>query len=287
MTLDLENRASTVACGWVFVIATIALFASSGAAAKDRDSKKTKKAGSRDEIWVLPPGDYHQLLETVDPQDEVSGELRVRVRSVPNALHYFMSRECEELDRAGYDDKTLGKKLVAAYKKYKYHKDKALFIVTVSGSSGKSRPFYISKPTRHFDVKTKGRKAAMHIVEEKRKPRSKIWEVYQYVPNATRKVGKKKLALADRHTFSFSSRHVSADHKDPIVLTVSGMLGVRSVKGGAGDEGLGVNERYNQISMFRWRDQIMAPLRIRIFPGRWRVPEPPRELVELIDRLGR
>jgi hypothetical protein len=292
MPRDSESSAWSVACNALMILAMLVIVAPSDVRAKDEKPKSSKKKAKpkkkydKNAPWVLPSGRYYEELEAVDVHDEISGEVRIRVKAIPNALHYFMSRECHELDKAGYDDKTLGKKLAAVYRKYKYHKGKALFLVTVSGARSSSRPFYVSKPKRHIEMKTKKKKAAMHYVEEKRSPRAKRWQIYQYVPNAPRKIAKKQLALVDRHSFSFTSRHVSIKHKDPVTITVSGMLGVRTVKNGQGDEGLGVNEKFDQISMLRWRDQVMTPLQVRIYPGRWKAPKPPSRLVELIERLG-
>ena len=254
--------------------------------AQKRGDKDEKDRPSKDDPWELPPGTYWEDLEAVDSKDQISGGVRVRVVCIPNSLYYFMSRECVELEKAGYDDKALGKKLQSVYRKYKSQKNRMLFLVSIGGSDASTKAFYVSKPTRHIEMKVKKKKASLHFVEEERKPRFKVWETYQYVPNAPRKVIKKKLAEANKHYLAISSRGIKTTVKDPITLSVSGLFHAKTVKGRGGDEGLGVNSRFNQISMYRWRDQIMKPLSIRIYPGRWEVPEPPQELVDLVKRLS-
>ena len=54
--------------------------------------------------------DYTDKLEDVADEEASIDGLKWRVRAIPNAMHYFIARDMQELANAGYEGKTLKNK---------------------------------------------------------------------------------------------------------------------------------------------------------------------------------
>ncbi len=234
--------------------------------------------------WDIPDGDFYRELESLNTYDDSEGGVQIRVSVVQDAFAYFISRGCGELNRAGYEGKALERKLKSLYSKYKKEKGRVLFIVEISGSGSGKYAFYLNrKPEKHLQIKTGAKKHTLTVVEQSHKPKARVWETYQYVPGAPRKVGKRKLYPADDHRMLITCRTIKGDSRKPIKMVLSGMF--HSHKSNAAVNSLGVNDAQGQISMRRWNEQIIRSIELPIAPNRWREADMPRDLERLCERL--
>lgn len=253
----------------VFVTLPLVRATAGGSASKDEE-----------ESWILPRSGYAERLKNVAYDSKESGGLRVEVTVIPDAYRYAMALGMEELEEADYAQEKLGAKLRALHKKHKSDRGKALFLVHLRGTGAKNHYFLTSTLKKHLALH-QGKPKTFRLRAVSPKPRYRAWRIFEYVPDAPRRISRKKLSSFKSLRLEFISTTLKP-HKEPFTLTVKGLLRVPHT-GGV----VSVNSAIHQISCFVLSRLGMSPIEVKFYPRRWRIPEAPEEFEEILKRLGK
>ena len=233
--------------------------------------------------WRLPKTGYRQLLEKIETQKEEVLGFEAKLTVVPDAYTWYMARGMEELVRARYDGKELAKRLKALHRKHKKQRGKVLFLLDLEPRGKAQHAFLTGRAKSHFAVRSGKRKVSLSEVAVEPKPRFASWQIFEYPPNAKRKVYRKKLCEFRKMHMELITSSIKASQQEPIDFVVQRVLGGKQQK----DPRDSVHVKLRQIAATELRQNYFEPIRFQIYPKRWKMPEPPEAFRETLERLNR
>ena len=75
--------------------------------------------------------------------------------------------------------------------------------------------------------------------------------------------------------------------KTPIVLQLRGFRCYEEVEKRNEFERIGINVNVKQIALATWKDTSLPDLAVTFYPGKWKLPKPPKELEKLLQKFAK
>jgi hypothetical protein len=144
--------------------------------------------------------------------------------------------------------------------------------------------FFTKSPNKHWSLRQgteKGTEKSLSLESVSPKLTTENWSVYEYPPNAKRKY-KPRVALTRfrKVDVALTSRDLAKGSKDPITLALKEVVTIRR----SADPRRSFNGELRQISCTYWKDLIIPEAQLVFYPARWKLPEAPKGLEELLER---
>lgn len=221
---------------------------------------------------------YAEQLQNAITEEHETDRLKVTAGVITDTYVFQMARGIEEIHKAGYDEDKVWKELEELHKKHKSSKGKYLFFVDLESLSGhhlcrKGKKLFYLRQRSEKSLKVKGQKPKLEFLK---------WQVFQYPPNDSRKIGTHTLARFSKVRFYLTSSSFKRKNaKDPFSLQV-GNLWYQEERMNPTNS---INLNEQQISCSKLKDLEVPVTKLKFYPGRWEIPKVPSELQDILDTL--
>lgn len=245
--------------------------------------------------WGSPPEDddaereplsaeaYVKALEKFTRETGDAESVSLVIDVVPDVYLLAMAKEYLKLDKSGYDEVEVEKRLTKSHQKLKKDRGKVRLAIDVETGGSKSHYFLQGKLDSHIKV-VMGKKKGVKFEGPKPKPVFGKWRINEL--DTKRKLTKKLARIGDFSCEATTSTGRKPDAKDPIVVTLTKLRRYIEAEKRSEYERIGINVNAKQIALSRWQETEHPDVTVTILPGKWKMPQPPEKLAAVLAKLN-